>query len=596
MAIQTFPAGARIRRIEWRLERPAQVHRSAYTGKRVVVANPWFGRWLAKVELSPIVGEANVLQWRAFLGSLRGQIHTFRLPVTERPQNSNAGVTVSSTAAQGATSMTLAGAATALLPGQFITVNEQLLQVVSVAGAAVTFEPRLRVQATAGTGVITSEPYALVSLAGDSSGWAVDAGQLYGIGFEVEEAVGSSDTAALPEGPPPSIYEDYALALDFDGQDYWVGGTDYATLASVPGYAFTRSGEQGAADNDGTVDFFAANAPVINGGGYHAYGALTNHLTHSQQLDNAAWTKDNTTVTANSVAAPDGTMTADTVTASATTAEHRVYQSMPSAPARGPCQSHFLKMGTARYASLSDGSASNCVVFDLQAGTVVSQTGAVGAIAALADGWYRCAAQKTGSDWGFHVLNLGTSAANAVPVQTWLGAGETIHTWQAQVLTGSFSDGGPIIATAGATASIGAGSLQVNNPIASDQDYIVWTVIDGVPADTSGIVVSATMTGYMGISSGTTIAWGRNGQACATGDRVVILHRRRGGKDTTATKVNSTVVVAAESGATAFGSPPATVAVAYYPPGNHLSAPLEGLLIKTGTFSDGDLTAILTAA
>jgi hypothetical protein len=199
MAIQTFPAGARIRRIEWRLERPAQVHRSAYTGKRVVVANPWFGRWLAKVELSPIVGEANVLQWRAFLGILRGQIHTFRLPVTERPQNSNAGVTVSSTAAQGATSMTLAGAATALLPGQFITVNEQLLQVVSVAGAAVTFEPRLRVQATAGTGVITSEPYALVSLAGDSSGWAVDAGQLYGIGFEVEEAVGSSDTAALPE-------------------------------------------------------------------------------------------------------------------------------------------------------------------------------------------------------------------------------------------------------------------------------------------------------------------------------------------------------------------------------------------------------------
>lgn len=40
-----------------------------------------------------------------------------------------------------------------------------------------------------------------------------------------------------------------------------------------------------------------------------------NLLTFTQEFDNAVWVKTNSTVTANSVAAPDGTMTADTLTA-----------------------------------------------------------------------------------------------------------------------------------------------------------------------------------------------------------------------------------------------------------------------------------------
>jgi hypothetical protein len=41
-----------------------------------------------------------------------------------------------------------------------------------------------------------------------------------------------------------------------------------------------------------------------------------NLLTFTEEFDNAAWVKSNATVAANSVAAPDGTMTADTLTAS----------------------------------------------------------------------------------------------------------------------------------------------------------------------------------------------------------------------------------------------------------------------------------------
>lgn len=51
--------------------------------------------------------------------------------------------------------------------------------------------------------------------------------------------------------------------------------------------------------------------------GYLVEGARTNLCLRSQELDNVAWTATNVTVAADSIAAPDGTTTADTLTASA---------------------------------------------------------------------------------------------------------------------------------------------------------------------------------------------------------------------------------------------------------------------------------------
>jgi hypothetical protein len=188
VSVIPFPAAAKIRRIQWSLDRPAQVNRSAYTGARRVVANPWHGKWSARVELSTIVGEANVLAWRGFLALLKGQINTFQLPATEGPQNGNSGVTVSVSAAQGATSVTLAGAATNLTTGQFITINGQLLLVTNGGASTIQFEPPLRAAAPATTGVETARPYATVALSDSAFAWSVDPGKQYGISFDVEEA------------------------------------------------------------------------------------------------------------------------------------------------------------------------------------------------------------------------------------------------------------------------------------------------------------------------------------------------------------------------------------------------------------------------
>ncbi len=153
----------KIRSIDWTLSRPSQVNVSAYTGRRSVVANPWFGKWSARVELAPMVGDDNVRLLRSFI----------------------AGVEVSSTAIAGATTMGITGADTDLLEGQMVTVNGQLLQLTDdQSGANLTFQPPLREEAASGTRVVTRRPYALVSMTGPDLGVSVGLGPQYGISFD----------------------------------------------------------------------------------------------------------------------------------------------------------------------------------------------------------------------------------------------------------------------------------------------------------------------------------------------------------------------------------------------------------------------------
>ena len=86
---------------------------------------------------------------------------------------------------------------------------------------------------------------------------------------------------------------------------------------------FARSTTGTFVGSDGLIQTAAINTPRFD------YDPVTlackgllieeqrvNLLTYSDDFSNAAWTKTNATVTANAVAAPDGTTTADTLTAS----------------------------------------------------------------------------------------------------------------------------------------------------------------------------------------------------------------------------------------------------------------------------------------
>jgi hypothetical protein len=188
MAAITAPA-LKIQSVDWSLDRPAQANASVFSSIREVNPTPLYGKWYADVTLCPIVGEANFLLVRSFLAKVKGSLNTFQLIAVEGAQNSNSGVTVSGTPAAGATTMNIAGAATALLAGQFVTLNGQLLQLTAdQSGSTLTFEPPLRAGATNGTAVETSQPYATVRMSNSQLGWSVDAGQVYNVKFSAEEA------------------------------------------------------------------------------------------------------------------------------------------------------------------------------------------------------------------------------------------------------------------------------------------------------------------------------------------------------------------------------------------------------------------------
>lgn len=195
MAIIPWP-NLPIRSIEWQLLRPAQINRSAYTGKRQAVTQPGHARWSARVELVTIQGEARLLAWRAFLAKLKGQIGTFRLPATEGPQTGVLTPIVSGLFPITATELHLAGMTTLLPAGRMMTIGDQLViltEAMTFADGSTTiaraqFEPRLRALPAASAAVEVRSPTALVAMSAPTSGWSAAQGQLYGVGFEVEES------------------------------------------------------------------------------------------------------------------------------------------------------------------------------------------------------------------------------------------------------------------------------------------------------------------------------------------------------------------------------------------------------------------------
>lgn len=135
----------------------------------------------------------------------------------------------------------------------------------------------------------------------------------------------------------------------------------------------------------------------------------SNQLTYSEEFDNVAWTKNNSSVTANSTTAPNGTTTADTLTESSSTGTQQMYETGGLSYAANTVStwSIYLKNNTRRYAIVLCANGSTnwfYAVIDLQTGAQTAVgNGATGtlvnfSIVDAGSGWYRC--ELTGSTTG----------------------------------------------------------------------------------------------------------------------------------------------------------------------------------------------------
>jgi len=154
----------------------------------------------------------------------------------------------------------------------------------------------------------------------------------------------------------------------------------------------------------GLIESVAENVPRLNYDGscpsILVEGQRTNLLTYSEMFSDVSWVKGQSTITINTINAPNGTLTADTITANGVALIHNVGQNFPFLINTSYTFSVYLKANTNNFAQLTfpggGFSAQSFVNFDLingVLGTIGSASTAT--ITSVGNGWYRCSITAT---------------------------------------------------------------------------------------------------------------------------------------------------------------------------------------------------------
>jgi hypothetical protein len=200
------------------------------------------------------------------------------------------------------------------------------------------------------------------------------------------------------------------------GTSFW----DNATVRELPGNHATQS--------------TTASQPIY---GIVPAGGRRNILTFTEQFDvtTGGWAKNNATVTANAVVAPDGTTTADKLIENTATSVHYLVNAIPI---NGVYTfSVFAKAGERNAINIwSDSPSLGIAYFDLANGTRTFTAGSQLASAAIepigTDGWYRCSITTPNlNKLVYFVMGLGNPL-------TYAGNGTSgAYLWGAQLELGS---------------------------------------------------------------------------------------------------------------------------------------------------------------
>jgi len=207
--------------------------------------------------------------------------------------------------------------------------------------------------------------------------------------------------------------------LPFDSNGAIAGAINFdlnfiGTDTLDPQVTFTRASTGTFFNSAGVLTSAATNAPRFdyNPSTLVAQGLLieesrANLVTYSEQFDNAAWTKTNSSITANAATAPSGTVTADKlIEALDVNLVHQTTQSVTVVSLGTYTASCYVKADTrtrVRIGFLVGGTSGVVADANLTAGTITAASAfgggsAVGSsIQAINNGWYRITVSGTGA-------------------------------------------------------------------------------------------------------------------------------------------------------------------------------------------------------
>jgi hypothetical protein len=195
MATITYPLTPRPQGMAWRLVMPAQTNVSDWTGRRQTLASGR-GWWEAQITFPPIVGTTNINAWRSFIAKSRGSANDFQVPVDPVAQSASTATPLVNGAGQQGRTLNTDGwptSTTVLQAGQYVTINNQLLQLTenvtsNGSGVAVlTFEPPVRVSPADNAAIEYKNPFCLMYLVEEPT-LSVEAGYVYSLSLNLRES------------------------------------------------------------------------------------------------------------------------------------------------------------------------------------------------------------------------------------------------------------------------------------------------------------------------------------------------------------------------------------------------------------------------
>lgn len=195
MATVIFPSSPKPNGMSWRLVMPAQTNVSDWTGRRQTIASGR-GWWECQLSLPPIVGTANVNAWRSFIAKSRGRANDFQIPVDTTAQSAASATPLVNGAGQTGRTLATDGwplSSTVLVAGQFVTINNQLLQLtenVTSNGSGVatlTFEPPIRTSPADNAAIEYKNPYCLMYFVEEPT-LSVENGYVYSLSLNLRES------------------------------------------------------------------------------------------------------------------------------------------------------------------------------------------------------------------------------------------------------------------------------------------------------------------------------------------------------------------------------------------------------------------------
>ena len=164
-------------------------------------------------------------------------------------------------------------------------------------------------------------------------------------------------------------------------------------------FTFSRGSDGTRVGAGGLIETMSSNIPRLDYSNGDCPSLLlepqrTNDFIYSEEFNQSAWFKSNSTVTTNQITAPDGTLTADLLTS--TGSNGGIFRFGIWSTTQKTI-SFFVKKDTSTTAEIYNASSpTNRVLFNLDNGTITTQGGTMtGKIKDFGSGWFRISATHT---------------------------------------------------------------------------------------------------------------------------------------------------------------------------------------------------------